>query len=86
MSNERTEAINALKYIFDFADRERDISARQAKEAEDREDFRQSDRNTAFSLAMQKVRAKCIHYARECFLYDITETAAMRSEPTEHTE
>lgn len=77
MSNkERTEAINALKYVFDFAERERDISLKQAEASDERKDFRQGDRDTAYSLAMQKVRSKCLHYARECFLYDLTESAA----------
>lgn len=83
MSPDRRDAINALKYIFDFADRERDISAKQAKEADDRKDFRQGDRDISYSLAMQKVRAKCLHYARECYLYDLTEDAATLSEPNE---
>ena len=74
MNRERTEAINALKYVFDFAERERDISLSQAEAADERKDYRQGDRDTAYSLAMQKVRSKCIAYAREHWLRDITQT------------
>lgn len=76
------EAVDALRYIFETAERESDIALRQADEARATRDYRAADRHQSFSLAMRKIRAKVMVYAREKFLADVSEKhAAMRTEP-----
>lgn len=81
------EAIKALKHLFDFAELEARIATQQASEATDVQDFRASDRHQSYSLAMRKVRAKAMAYAREHFLADVSgKVAAATSEPNEASQ
>ena len=67
------EAVEALRYIFETAERESNIALRQADEARATRDYRAADRHQSFSLAMRKIRAKVLVYAREKFLADVSE-------------
>ena len=82
-----TEAIEALRFIYDATVRESDISLRQADEARAVRDYRAADRHQMYSLAMRKIQAKALAYARGKFLADLSEqAAAMRSEPNEESK
>ena len=76
------EAIEALRFIYQTTVSESDISLRQADEARAARDYRAADRHQMYSLAMRKIRAKALAYARGKFLADISEpvTAATLSE------
>jgi hypothetical protein len=75
------EAIDALKHIFDYAEREAGIARQQGDYSKAARDYRDSDRHHSYASAMEKVRAKAMAYAREHFLADVSgKVAAMRSE------
>lgn len=72
MSEDREKAIEALRFLYRYADQERRISARQADEAKAAKDYRANDRHFSYSKAMAKVCGKVSDLARRTFLIDVT--------------
>lgn len=78
------EAINALRYIFTFAELEASIARQQGDHSQAARDYRDSDRHNSYARAMEKVRAKAVVYAREEFLADLS--SAPMTESNEETK
>jgi hypothetical protein len=66
------KAVLVLKKLFDFVSSERKLANKQRDEARETKDYRAADRHNSYAYAMQKVRARCLSYARENFLVDLS--------------
>ena len=68
----RNNAMEALRDLYNFADREKRIAEEQSVQAKATKDYRASERLLNYAYAMEKVRSKVSSLARTKFKFDVT--------------